>query len=51
MRKIIAAGAKLQFSTANTPGKCFGSLQADKTRACWETPMSFATGSTDITIS
>ncbi|MDR2490989.1 MAG: DUF5018 domain-containing protein [Spirochaetaceae bacterium] len=39
------AVAKLQFSTANIPGKCFGSLQADKTRDCCKTPMRFTTGS------
>jgi hypothetical protein len=41
----IEAVAKLQFSTANLPGKCFGSLLADKTRDCCKTPISFATGS------
>ncbi|MDR2491616.1 MAG: hypothetical protein LBD20_09475 [Spirochaetaceae bacterium] len=41
----IEAVAKLQFSTANIPGKCFGSLQADKTRDGCKTPISFATGS------
>jgi hypothetical protein len=28
----IEADAKPQFSTANIPGKCFGSLSADKTQ-------------------
>jgi hypothetical protein len=47
-RELPVAVAKLQFSTANIPGKCFGSFLADKTRDCCKTPMRFATGSPDL---